>query len=81
MSVTPGDPLRLPPHFRPRQLGGIGKLPIFELKAARLGRQLAYRPDPVAPERHGFFEPGKLMSFDNYQAALAETQPNWTETP
>jgi hypothetical protein len=81
MSVTPDDPSRLPPHFRPTRLGGIGKLPVFELKAARLGKELMYRPDPNAPERHGFFEPSKLMSFENYQAALAATQPDWTETP
>jgi hypothetical protein len=54
---------------------------VFELKAARLGGRLAYRSDPNAPDRHGFVEPSKLMSFDNYQAALAETRPNWTETP
>ena len=81
MSVTPDNPLRLPVHVRPLRLGGIGKLPVFELHAARLGERLAYRADPKAPDRHGFIEPSQPMSFDSYQAAIAQTQSSWTEMP
>jgi hypothetical protein len=79
MSVTPDDPARLPPHARPQRLGGLGRLPIFGLETDRLGELLAYRPDPVAPNRHGFVEPSKRMSFDDYQAALAATRCDWRE--
>jgi hypothetical protein len=79
MSVTPDDPAHLPPHVRPQRLGGIGKLPVFELETVRLGEKLTYRPDPERPDRHGFVEPRELMSFGEYQAALAFTQPDWKE--
>lgn len=79
MSVTPDDPARLPPHARPQRLGGLGRLPIFGLEMARLGEMLAYRADPAAADRHGFVEPSRRMSFDDYQAALAATQSDWRE--
>jgi hypothetical protein len=79
MSVTPDDPSRLPPHARPQRLGGLGRLPIFGLETDRLGEPLAYRSDPAKPDRHGFVEPSRRMSFDDYQAAIAATRPSWTE--
>lgn len=79
LSVTPDDPMRLPPHVRPPRFGGKGKLPVFEIPAGSLGGALSYRPDPERPERHGFVEPGAPMHLSEYQSALASTQPGWQE--
>jgi hypothetical protein len=79
MSVTPDDPALLPPHARPQRLGGLGRLPIFGLETNRLSHALVYRADPDAADRHGFVEPSVRMLFEAYQAALAETQPDWRE--
>lgn len=81
MSVTPDDPARLPPHFRPLSLGGFGKLPVFGIETIRLGETLAYRPDPRKPLKHGFVEPGTVMPLPGYQNALAATAPAWQEIP
>lgn len=79
LSVTPDDPMRLPPHVRPPRFGGKGKLPVFELPAGSLGGALSYRADPEHPERHGFVEPGAPMHLSEYQSALASTQSGWEE--
>jgi hypothetical protein len=79
LSVTPDDPKLLPPHVRPQRFGGKGKLPVFELLIRDLGATLSFRPDPDRPERHGFVEPAKPMHLDEYQAALAASQPAWKE--
>jgi hypothetical protein len=81
MSVTPDDPARLPPHFRPVSLGGYGKLPVFGIGVARLGERLSYRPDPKKPARHGFVEPALTMPLATYRTALAATAPAWEEFP
>ncbi len=72
MSVTPDDPGRLPPHFRPVSLGGYGKLPVFGIAVVRLGERLSYRPDPKRPARHGFVEPGASMPLGAYAPAWEE---------
>lgn len=79
MSVTPDDPVRLPPHFRPVALGGFGKLPVFGIETSRLGETLSYRPDIKKPTRHGFVEPGAVMTIAAYQLAIAATAPVWQE--
>lgn len=81
MSVTPDDPSRLPPHFRPASLGGFGRLPVFGIKILHLGASLHYRPDPKKPRRHGFVEPSERMHLVDYQAALAATAPAWRQVP
>ena len=77
MSVTPDDPKLLPPHVRPQRFGGKGKLPVFELPIGDLGAMLIFRPDPARPAQHGFVEPSQPMRLDEYQAALAASQPAW----
>ena len=79
MSVTPDDPVQLPPHFRPIALGGLGKLPVFGIELSLLGAELSYRPDPKKPLRHGFVEPAVAMRLVDYQAALAATAAAWQE--
>ena len=79
MSVTPDDPRRLPPHFRPVSLGGFGALPVFGLKVAKLSADLCYRADPKKPDRHGTIEPAAAMFIGVYQGRLFETRPIWEE--
>ena len=79
MSVTPDDPARLPPHFRPASLGGFGKLPVFGVETTKLGDLLFYRPDLKKPTRHGYVEPRTVMAIAAYQVAIAATGPHWQE--
>jgi hypothetical protein len=79
MSVTPDDLKLLPPHVRPQRFGGKGKLPVFELPIGELGATLTFRPDPARPAYHGFVEPQQPMQMNEYQAALAASQPGWKE--
>lgn len=77
ISVAPEDPARLPPHLRPIRLGGQCGLPLFRIEDASLGQELAYRPDPKKPTRHGMIEPAASMLLRAYQGALAATAPDW----
>jgi hypothetical protein len=78
MSVTPDDPVGLPDHRRPPECGGgTGRDPVFRILRSALGSDLTYRPDPANPTGHGFVEPAKSMSIDDYQGALAATRTRW----
>lgn len=77
ISVTPGDPHALPRHRLPTALGGTGKDPLWWIGAEGLGMELTYRPDPAQPTRHGFIEPAREMTFNQYQQALADTRRIW----
>lgn len=46
----------------------------------RLGADLSFRPDP-ADSAHGFIEPGRVMTLDAFQKALAATQTLWQKVP
>ncbi len=78
MSITPGDPLLLPPHRRPSHLaGGYGKDPAWEIREEQLGSDLLLRLDPREPGEHGFVEPSSVVLLDAYQQALCSTAPGW----
>ena len=77
LSVAPDDALRLPRFRRPREIGGTGKDPVFSIDLDFLGSDLVYRPDPADPEVHGFIEPARRMTFDEYQRALTATRAAW----
>jgi hypothetical protein len=76
MSVAPDDPLLLPIIRRPPGFGGTGRDPVWMIDEADLGADLVYRPDPNRAG-HGFVEPSRPMTLDEYQHALAATQPHW----
>ncbi|HQU44204.1 MAG TPA: hypothetical protein PK867_15395, partial [Pirellulales bacterium] len=76
LSVSPHDAANLPYFRRPRQLGGTGKDPVWVIESSLLRPGLIYRPDPNSPT-HGFIEPASSMTLDDYQRALAATQPLW----
>ena len=77
LSVAPGDPLNLPRHRRPPEFDGTGADPVWSVRASDLGPDLAYRPDPLAPARHGFVEPARPMSLVDFKRALARTRNHW----
>jgi hypothetical protein len=77
MSVSPSDPGNLPAHRRPRNLGGRGDDPVWRIDEEDLGPNLSYRPDPDDPSRHGFIEPSRPMSLQEYQDALGLTRRRW----
>lgn len=78
MSVSPDSPLNLPDHRRPSEWDGTGKDPIWAIPKELLGDDLVYRPDPVDPS-HGFVEPARIMTFNEYEEALHETQEFWQQ--
>jgi len=77
MSVSPPPPENLPPIRLPRELGGKGKDPLWEMNTDELPDRLIYRPDPDNEDTHGFLEPGRVMTFEEYQDALHSTQISW----
>jgi len=77
LSITPDDPLLMPEEFRPHALGGIGRLPVFEISEDAFGPSLAVRPDAKKPARHAFVEPQLPMPLQDYKRLLCATAPNW----
>jgi|SRR5215211_1051410 len=77
MSVSPPPPENLPEHRRPAEYGGIGRDPVWELNTNYLPPELAYRPDPKEPDRHGFIEPVVPMHLDDYETFLRMTRNLW----
>ncbi len=77
MSVSPFSPENLPPHRRPPKFGGTSKDLLWELDTDALPAELVYRPDPDAPDQHGFIEPSYPMPFEQYQRALRGTRNLW----
>ena len=77
ISVSPNSEENLPPYRRPPAFGGTGKDPLWELETENLPDELAYRPDPDDPDRHGFIEPSRVMTFNRYQGALRLSRNLW----
>ncbi len=77
MSVTPNSPAGLPPIRRPPSMGGRGKDPVWCMGTQCLPEGLTFRPDPKSPETHGFVEPTRSMSFEEYQQLIESTQASW----
>ena len=75
MSVTPDDPMDIHRHFRPRDLGGRGKRPVWLIPAALIADRLATRQDEP---KHWLVEPSTPMALAAYESALAETAPHWS---
>ena len=77
MSVTPDDPQKLPPQFRPEGLGGLGRLPVFSIRVLDFSVDLSIREDPKRPTYHAFVEPTERVLFASYQSALCASAPLW----
>lgn len=77
LSVTPDDPKLLPPHVRPLDLGGKGRLPVFILEMDALDQKLSLRRDPTCPLKHAFIEPAASMPLTTMQTLLCSTRNQW----
>ena len=67
MSVAPDDLMLLRPHRRPREHGGSGADPVWEIDEESLPQSLVFRLD--SPE-HGLIEPSVTMPLADYEEAL-----------
>jgi hypothetical protein len=76
LSVSPDNPMNLPPYRRPPVFHGTGKDPVWMIHQAELGSDLTFRADPRNAD-HGFIEPNQPMTLDEYQRAVQQTQPLW----
>ena len=85
MSVSPSfatlPPLRVPERLRAHYRGARGRDEdrVFTMgegafEAARVTERLDLLPDRPG---HGVVRPARVMSLDAYQAALADTAPDW----
>jgi hypothetical protein len=77
MSASPPPPSNLQRHRRPREYGGTGRDPIWELEPDELPGGLRYRPDPERPDGHGLIEPDRAMDVEEYRRLLGETRGLW----
>lgn len=75
MSVTPDDPMELPIFRRPRNLGGTGRVPVWQLYEPDLPDTLRYRSDS---RTHGLIEPMMTMYLKRFEHCLAGTAAHWT---
>lgn len=82
MSVTMGDPGKMPRPRRPRTLGGEGRDPLFRMSADLLAPELVLRPDELRPSMaHACVTPVETCRFEEYQDSLYRTQPEWEGCP
>jgi hypothetical protein len=58
-------------------LGHPRQRPALCVRARQLPEELNYRPDPENPEEHGFLEPARRMSFEEYQQTIYGTRALW----
>lgn len=76
LSVSPDDPMGLPVHRRPVAFQGTGRDPVWSIEEKSLGSDLAFRSDP-GNARHGFIEPARTMTLNEFQHALRQTESLW----
>jgi hypothetical protein len=87
MSVSPSLkdlPIQLIPrrlrHLVPRAAGSnshrVWKMGEGPFAPAEVAPNLELRPDPLKT-RHGFIEPSRIVSIDDFQTSLAATQDEW----
>ncbi len=50
---------------------------MWEIGTAELGEDLAHREDPLQPDVHGFIEPRRSLSLDEFERALEATRGAW----
>jgi len=75
MSVTPTSASLLPSWVASELR--TGRLTVFTIRPRDLGPDLNFRRDPDNPEAHGFVEPIRPRTFDDYQRAVWNTRERW----
>jgi hypothetical protein len=76
LSVSPDDPLNLPYFRRPPEFQGTGQDPVWVFESNQLGADLYYRADP-SHAGHGFIEPTRTMTLDEFEQAIIGIQKLW----
>lgn len=77
MSVTPDDIRKMPYRMKPEAFGGGSRLTAYEIDSEDLGPLLRFRRDPKSPITHGFVEPARPTTYDEYHEAIQETAASW----
>jgi hypothetical protein len=75
MSLAIGSPNHLPPHRRPRQLGGIGRDPVFILTKPFWVAVHIHVDQPG--EHHACLEPIVRCPIEDFECELAATRRYW----
>jgi hypothetical protein len=78
MSVSPWPPENIEEHRRPKEFGGTGKDPVWEMDTDDLPEELRYQSDPAKADVHGFIAPARWMHLSEYQRTLHGTRNLWT---
>ncbi len=78
MSVAPNDPRNLPRFLRPREFGGTGKDPIWEIDDADLPPELIFHQDRTT---HGAIETKGETTLAVYESVLQSTRDKWRLVP
>ena len=76
-SVSPPPLTNLHPLRLPREFGGLGNDAVFEVETDDLPEDLRYRRDPDNPDGHGFIEPSRRTTFEEYERAVRGTRGLW----
>ncbi len=79
MSVAVDSPLNLPKHRRPAQFAqGTGRHPVFALPVQAVPASLDLHQDSPT---HAVVQSATWVPLLGYEAALATTRTDWTESP
>lgn len=81
LSVFLDDLTRIPISLREPRHKNLSLRPIFSIELRCLGGHLAFSPDPMRPEIHGYIEPSIHMTLSEYQVHLCETRILWEAVP
>ena len=77
MSTSPDDPKNLPKHRRPKEFGGTGKDPVWEIDSGQLSTEtIEWHQDSAT---HGIVRPTKDMPYKTFKSALEATQGSWSK--
>lgn len=76
MSVTLGNPRKIPNIRRPGWLNGRGTDILYVLETAQVGADLRFRLD-LDSRYHGVLEVARPMGLADYQRALCRTRLRW----
>jgi hypothetical protein len=77
MSVTPDDWHGIYFAFLENAIDDGEPDEVWCLQHGSLGVDLMFRADPAKPDTHGFIEPAREMSLEEYESALEATRPHW----
>lgn len=84
MSVFWGDPRMMSRPRRPRELGGDGDLPLFQMDEGDMPPTLSVDRNGMRkkkPDTHATVEPKAQCHKDEYQGAIHSTRPKWRPYP